>query len=291
MREHNENSRNARFLFLSLSFFFSLPLKVNCALSVRGERRLKFSEDSRIQTRCDNPVGLVVYIYYELFHAFLTRFSPDTKPALATLIKEALLVLLLSRFPLLSLFVPFSFFFSPFFFSPLRTSSPSSRVPSRVSERTKDREIRGKRFRNLAALVRRGAKPSLMAPSERALADGNINFRDLPSLLFFLVFPFPPFLVFFFLLLFLLFFSFFEDRILLQHCRLFVADSDALSSDTAIRNRGLIYGQFVTVRFPWIFLWSDIARDFFFPPFCCTLDRFQDIPVFLISWCKVENNK
>lgn len=196
---------------------------------------------------------------------------------------------LASSFFLSSFLFLFSFLLS--FFSPLRTSSPSSRVPSRVSERTKDREIRGKRFRNLAALVRRGAKPSLMAPSERALADGNINFRDLPSLLFFLVFPFPLFLVFFFLLLFLLFFSFFEDRILLQHCRLFVADSDALSSDTAIRNRGLIYGQFVTVRFPWIFLWSDIARDFFFPPFCCTLDRFQDIPVFLISWCKVENNK
>ena len=235
---------------------------------------MKFSEDSRIQTRRDNPVGPVVYIYYELFHAFLTRFSPDTKPALATLIKEALLVLLLlSRF-LPSFFSLRSFFFFPFslLFSPLRTSSPSSRVPSRVSERTKDREIRGKRFRNLAALVRRGAKPSLMAPSERAPADGNINFRDLPSSssssqfffsLPFLLFSFFFFLFFFFLSFFL-FLPFFEDGILLQHCRLFVADSDALSSDIAIRNRGLIYGQFVTLRFPRIFLWSDIARDFLF---------------------------
>lgn len=142
MREHNENSRNARFLFLSLSFFFSLPLKVNCALSVRGECRLKFSEDSRIQTRCDNPVGPVVYIYYELFHAFLTRFSPDTKPALATLIKEALLVLLLSRFPLLSLFVPFSFFFSPFFFFPPSHEQPfksSAESSERANERQRDK--------------------------------------------------------------------------------------------------------------------------------------------------------
>ena len=269
---------------------------------------MKFSEDSRIQTRRDNPVGPVVYIYYELFHAFLTRFSPDTKPALATLIKEALLVLLLlSRF-LSSFFSLRSFFFFPFslLFSPLRTSSPSSRVPSRVSERTKDREIRGKRFRNLAALVRRGAKPSLMAPSERAPADGNINFRDLPSSssssqfffsLPFLLSSFFFFLLFFFFLSFFLFLPFFEDGILLQHCRLFVADSDALSSDIAIRNRGLIYGQFVTVRFPRIFLWSDIARDFFFlffffsPSFCWTLDGFQDIPVFLISWCKIGNDK
>lgn len=117
MREHNENSRNARFLFFSLSFFFSLPLKVNCALSVRGERRLKFSEDSRIQTRCDNPVGPVVYIYYELFHAFLTRFSPDTKPALATLIKEACPPPL-SLPPSFSLRSFFFFLFSFLFFPP-----------------------------------------------------------------------------------------------------------------------------------------------------------------------------
>ena len=149
---------------------------------------MKFSANSHRPGETDNPVRPVVYIHYELFHAFLTRFSSDTKPPLASVDKRSAASLTLS----LSLSLVYSFpRFLPSHEQPSKSSVESSeRTNEREREREgeREREIRGKRFRNLAALVRQGAKSLFsmwLLQKDRALPVGNINFRSTSFLFFF----------------------------------------------------------------------------------------------------------